>query len=576
MESKVGRQVADYQRLYDAAACGLLVTEIDGLIREVNQTFCRWVGRDAAELIGLVKVQSLLTMGGRIFHQTHWTPLLQFQGSVSEVKFEVVHKDGNPIPMIWNALRREVDGVVWYELAVFLSEDRHKYEQELMLARQRAEEALAKEKEARQELSAAQSEIQRARALAEDRALFAEQMMGVVSHDLRNPLSVISMSASLMPRFGTLNDKQLRVMEQLSGSTARAIRLISDLLDFTQARIGNGLQVDAVELDLHAVVAACVAELRVIYPTLVLRHVAQGSGRSAASADRLAQLIGNLVSNAVSYGTHSLPITVTSSICQTDCAVSVHNYGTPIPEAIMATLFDAMTRGEGESATHSIGLGLYVVQQIARAFGGDVAVISNATVGTTFTATFPRNIELAEELSSPVATTAERARQQEVDRLEISALQDAAYDEIVRMAADTFDMPIALISILDGDRQWFKSRIGLQAAETPREYAFCAHAVKDKSNVMVVEDATIDSRFAGNPLVTGEPNIRFYAGAPLVTSSGHAIGTVCVIDTKPRTLDARQFGTLQLMAQEVVAMMESRVQGLLRRSAGDQETVGEV
>ncbi|QOL50000.1 GAF domain-containing protein [Massilia litorea] len=109
-------------------------------------------------------------------------------------------------------------------------------------------------------------------------------------------------------------------------------------------------------------------------------------------------------------------------------------------------------------------------------------------------------------------------------------------DKIVEFASAEFDVPICLISLVDSDRQWFKARIGIAACETPRDISFCAHAILG-SGLLLVPDALLDRRFCDNPLVTGTPRIRFYAGAPLVCENGLALGTLCLIDTRPRTLD---------------------------------------
>lgn len=132
------------------------------------------------------------------------------------------------------------------------------------------------------------------------------------------------------------------------------------------------------------------------------------------------------------------------------------------------------------------------------------------------------------------------------------------YDRLARFAAEQLDMPIALLTLVDGQRQWFKSRVGVDAAETPRDISFCAHAIL-QDGLFVVEDARSDPRFSDNPLVLQAPHIRFYAGAPLSSPSGYRIGTLCVLDTVPRTLGPVEMSILEALrrlANETLAGQE--------------------
>lgn len=125
------------------------------------------------------------------------------------------------------------------------------------------------------------------------------------------------------------------------------------------------------------------------------------------------------------------------------------------------------------------------------------------------------------------------------------------FDKIAAFAASEFDVPTVLITLLDRERQWFKASVGIALCETARDISFCGHAILE-SSTMVVSDALDDPRFADNPLVTGEPHIRFYAGAPLILPSGAALGTLCLIDRRPRTLDAMELGILSTLRDLVV------------------------
>jgi len=503
---------------YEGAACGLLSTSTNGLICRVNQTFCRWVGYDPDELVGARRLQDLLTMGSRIFHQTHWMPLLQIQGSVAELQIELLHRDGRVLHVLVNALRHTVDGKVSDEVAVFLAADRRKYERELLLARRRAEELLESERAAQDALRVARArlrlaldsahllvwevdvatgvptydpgvrdllrlppdatvtaEVYRARMHPDDRAaeecalraalaaggdgvyavehrlighdgvervvsssgravyddegrpagfsgvlqdvtewrraeaalrsqeqearsraVLAEQLIGIVSHDLRTPLQAVGLAASLLTARG-LTPPQARVVARITAAADRANRLIADLLDFTQARLGGGLRVTRAEVDLHGLVADVVEELRLAWSGRMVEHRRRGEGTAWADPDRIAQTVTNFGNNALTYGAADRPITVTSMVSPGGFSIEVHNEGSVIPDDLLPHLFEAMRRGEQQVklGSRSVGLGLYIVQQIATAHGGQVTVRSTAGDGTTFALSVPSSVEAA-------------------------------------------------------------------------------------------------------------------------------------------------------------------------------------
>jgi len=364
---------SDSDALLDGVPCGLLDLDAKGFILQVNKTFCGWLGySDKAELIGKKRLQDLLTMGARIFHQTHWAPLLEMQGSISELKLDLKHRDKGTVPMVLNVVRHGHGPTHVQQVAAFVARDRDKYEKELLLSRKRLEEHVAK--------------AERLQAEAKDQAVFAEQMIGIVSHDLRNPLSAVHTGLQVLFRHNP-SDGQARILSRMAQSVDRANRLVSDLLDFTVARVGSGITINRQSVNLHDLIAQIVAELALAFPGCTLLHKTIGGGACELDPDRIAQLVGNLVANAVTYGDPSRPVTVTTSASQGEAQLSVHNWGAAIPAAVVTSLFQPMVRGTHASAGRSVGLGLFIVMEIAKAHGGQVAVTSSEEAGTLFTAT---------------------------------------------------------------------------------------------------------------------------------------------------------------------------------------------
>lgn len=161
-------------------------------------------------------------------------------------------------------------------------------------------------------------------------------------------------------------------------------------------------------------------------------------------------------------------------------------------------------------------------------------------------------------MQKPIVPTSERARQKSLYSINIlDTLPEKDYDQITQLASYICGTEISVISFIDNDRQWFKSQIGLGTSETSRDVSFCGHAINRPHEIFEIENAVEDTRFHDNPLVTGDPNIRFYAGVPLV-KDGNALGTLCVIDSKPKKLNKQQKEALTGLANQVMKLLELR------------------
>lgn len=289
--------IADVSPSLDHAPCGLLTTQADGLIVYANHTFCQWIGYIPDDLIGKRRFQDLLTTGGRIFHQTHWTPLLHMQRSVAEVKLDLRHQRGHLVPTLINAARRQsIDAVcdgklnsVLDDLAVMVVTERQRYESELLLARQNAERALEDRREAERALSAADHR--------------KDVFLATLAHELRNPLAPMGNIIELLRQKDLTDPQLIWARDVFERQVQHMTHLVDDLLEvsrITQGKLELRKEVialsdvlsGAVEAS-HFLLQSATHELTLSFPSEPLLL--------DADPTRLSQMIQNLLNNAAKY-----------------------------------------------------------------------------------------------------------------------------------------------------------------------------------------------------------------------------------------------------------------------------------
>ncbi len=219
--------------------------------------------------------------------------------------------------------------------------------------------------------------------------------LGILSHDLRTPLSVISMSAELLRKLGSLNERQTMLASQIYESTSRVTQIVNDLLDVTRSRFGSALPINRTLMDMGAMSRQLVDEMHIAHPTRVINLEASGDLKGEWDKARIGQIFSNLLGNAIQYGFKDTPISVVVKGRPDEVELSVHNEGPPIPPDKIGTIFDSLARVVHEDGAQSepsvnLGLGLYITKDIVTSHDGSIDVASTAEYGTTFTVQLPR------------------------------------------------------------------------------------------------------------------------------------------------------------------------------------------
>ncbi len=395
------------------------------------------------------------------------------------------------------------------------------------------------------------------RVIADEANKAKSNFLSMVSHELRTPMNAIMGMTSVLINGQLDAESRLRI-KTVEDASEHLLAVINQILEFSSAESGSD-RVEVVSFDLYELVAVTMRIIESL-PAAQALHVAARIDenvppRLQGDARRIKQVLLNLLGNAIKFtsqGSVSLHVSATFEPAdRVRLCLAVSDTGPGITASMHQKIFDPFVKMSNFSG--GTGLGLSICRHYALMLAGDLTMQSTEGVGSTFT------------FCAPLRLAKETERLQALKSLNILDTDpEAPYDALVASAARICDTPIALISLVDKSRQWFKAKVGLPASETPREYAFCAHAILNPGQTMVVRDATADARFASNPLVTADPHIRFYAGVPLTDSLGQGLGTLCVIDTKARELSPMQLAELDGLAQQASRLLQTRSQSPLR------------
>jgi phosphoserine phosphatase RsbU/P len=224
----------------------------------------------------------------------------------------------------------------------------------------------------------------------DEAAAFRERFIGIVGHDLRNPLSAIRAAAEMLLLSNDISKKDIRLVRRIASSVSRMAHIIDQLLDLTRARLGGGITLEREPTDIHEVCRGVIEELSLAYPDATVRLEAHADGAGKWDSQRLAQVVSNLLANAVQHGA-ATPIALRSRNEGDEVVLEVHNQGSPIPPELLPHVFDPFRGAQRQPrSSNGVGLGLYITQEIVRAHGGVITARSSEEEGTTFTVRLPR------------------------------------------------------------------------------------------------------------------------------------------------------------------------------------------
>ena len=356
----------DADDLYEQAPCGYLSLLPDGVIGKVNGTFLQWMGFDRDALLGQRRFVDLLTVGGRIFYETHFQPLLRMQGAVREIAFDLVQSSGERLPVLVNATQRAAAGTGSItRITVFDATDRRRYERDLVAARDRAEQA----------------------------AQTKSELVSMISHDIRAPISAILTAAALLEKTQS-SPQQAKYVRVLQSSAAHVLELVNNVLDLTRIESGRARlqEREFAFRELMGDIAAGARAAAMQKPTVAINVAIDEAVPERLVGDRatIAQVLANLMMNGVKFTDRGfVSLVVTRREAGPDRVTLefvVSDSGIGIPADRLPHIFDEFTQASDEIADQygGSGLGLAISRRLLQLYGAELHVTSTVGQGTTF------------------------------------------------------------------------------------------------------------------------------------------------------------------------------------------------
>ncbi|HEX2630075.1 MAG TPA: PAS domain-containing sensor histidine kinase, partial [Chitinophagaceae bacterium] len=346
----------DFNDFFEYALCGYVIATPEGRIVRANQTLSKWLGCTTSILNGK-PVSDLLTIGGKIYFETHLRPLLRMQGFFDEVALEISCSTREKLPVFMHALERHNDAglPMFIRFTIFKASDRRAYEQNLKDTKNQLELSLANARQV---------------------TILREQLIAILGHDLRNPAGSVLAASTLLSRMD-LPEQATKMVQLINRSMMRMSELIGNIMDFARTRLGESIVINAQPTKMEPVLQQIVEELRTMYPGREIITAFNLPGEIKCDGPRIAQLLSNLVSNAITHGFSNAPVRVNATINDSVFEMKVCNKGHRIPPDLVNKLFEPFTREEQRSSQNGLGLGLYIASQIAKAHKADLDVSSD-------------------------------------------------------------------------------------------------------------------------------------------------------------------------------------------------------